>query len=226
MADGAAANTTNTPDHQSQGQNQSQDKDQQPNPLSAVAQMAYDRYGVLDPVKLDLMVRGIFISREDAAALPNRITPDGRPEPNHLHASHHSRPPRSSSSATSHRPRHAAAVVGGRRPAAAAVAAGAGIVKGLGNGGGAGVPVRLRSRGASAPATVSPASSSSSSSAGSRGGATDISAVPSDHEKWGEGEIAMIIRMRAERVAFRYIAVRHSSKVPNRPGSSFTFFFW
>ncbi|KAI3390684.1 hypothetical protein diail_8880, partial [Diaporthe ilicicola] len=49
-------------------------------PLSVIARQAYDRYGILDPIKLDLMIRGIFISREEAATLPHRITTDHSPD--------------------------------------------------------------------------------------------------------------------------------------------------
>jgi hypothetical protein len=123
-----------------------------PRPLSAVAQKAYDRYGVLDPVKLDLMIRGIFITREDAAALPSRITADGCPDLNSVHSSHYQRLPRSQAA-----------------------------------------------RGAAVAAGLSAASSAR---------CIDISANPSDHEKWLEGEVEILIRMRAENVGFKFIAVR------------------
>lgn len=98
------------------------------------------------------MVRGIFITREDAAALPNRITAEGYPESNTVHSSHHQRPPRS----------HATAW---------------------------GTPVT-----GGAPSAASSAR-------------TDISAIPSNHEKWTEGEIELLINLRAEKVGFKYIAV-------------------
>lgn len=98
------------------------------------------------------MVRGIFITREDAAALPHRITAEGYPESNTVHSSHHQRPPRS----------HAVAW---------------------------GTPVA-----GAAPSVASSAH-------------TNISAIPSNHEKWTDGEIELLINLRAEKVGFRYIAV-------------------
>ncbi|POS79493.1 hypothetical protein DHEL01_v202115 [Diaporthe helianthi] len=201
------ANAANIPNHQNQTTQPLPHP--LPQPLHSVAQQAYDRYGVLDPIKLDLMIRGIFITREYAATLPSRITSDGYPELNPVHASHHSRPPRVSSG---HHPRAAAGggvVKGPRRRA----------VGGGGDGAGAGrarkqererQPERevVLTRELSAAVTVS----SSSSPSGRSSGGTDISAVPSDHEKWGEEEVEMIIRMRAERVGFRYIAERFPSK--------------
>lgn len=99
------------------------------------------------------MVRGIFITREDAAALPHRITAEGYPESNTVHSSHHQRLPRS----------HATAC---------------------------GTPVT-----GAAPSAASSARS------------TDISAIPSNHEKWTDGEIELLINLRAEKVGFKYIAV-------------------
>lgn len=136
---------------------------QKPQPLSAVAQQAYDRYGVLDPIRLDLMVRGIFITREEAAALPHRITPDGCTAVKTV-GSHQQRPPVS----------HTAPRQG---------------------------PVAPTVPGASVAARATPSVASSAR--------TDISAIPSDHEKWTGGETALLIKLRAERVGFRHIAVRH-----------------
>lgn len=56
-------------------------------------------------------------------------------------------------------------------------------------------------------------------SSGGRSGATDVSAVPSDREKWGEREIEMIIRMKAERVKFQYIAVRPILRTHRSPST-------
>lgn len=155
------------------GHGHAHDADHQPKPrpLSAIAQQAYDRYGVLDPIKLDLMVRGIFITREDAAALPHRITPDGCPEvkATTVAASHSQR---SSASHTAAGPR--------KSPVTPTV------------------PHRAAK---AAAARVTPSVASSSAR-------TDISAVPSDHEKWNETETALLIKLRAESLGFRYIAVR------------------
>ncbi|KAG6358352.1 hypothetical protein INS49_014236 [Diaporthe citri] len=140
--------------------------DQKAQPLSAIAQQAYDRYGVLDPIKLDLMIRGIFITREDAAALPHRITTDGCAEVK-AGGSHYQRPCKS----------HAA-------PRLAPV-----------------TPTRARtSRAARAPSVVSSSAR------------TDVSAIPSDHEKWTEGEIKLLIKLRSERIGFRDIADHFPSK--------------
>ncbi|ROW00153.1 hypothetical protein VSDG_03585 [Cytospora chrysosperma] len=42
--------------------------------LSAVARNAYDKYGRLDLNRVQLLVRGFYLSQEEAAALPSRIT--------------------------------------------------------------------------------------------------------------------------------------------------------
>lgn len=137
---------------------------QKPQPLSAIAQQAYDRYGVLDPIKLDLMVRGIFITREDAAALPHRITPDGCAE-GKTSVCHYQR-----ASITSNAPARQA------------------------------LTTPTMPRGFQVTAAPSVASSSSPRA--------DISAIPSDHEKWCESETRLLIKLRAERVGFKYIVVR------------------
>lgn len=152
----------------------SSDTDQQkPQPLSAIAQQAYDRYGVLDPIKLDLMVRGIFITREDAAALPHRITTDGCAEVK-AGGSHYQRP-----------------CVSQAAPRLATV-----------------TPTKARtSRATRAPSVVSSSTR------------TDISAIPSDHEKWAESEIKLLIKLRSEMIGFRDIAVRPdpSAGILSRP---------
>ncbi|KAI7776587.1 hypothetical protein LA080_004792 [Diaporthe eres] len=135
--------------------------DQKAQPLSAIAQQAYDRYGVLDPIKLDLMIRGIFITREDAAALPHRITTDGCAEVK-SGGSHYQRPCMSQAA-----------------PRLATV-----------------TPPKAR---ATHQATRAPSVVSSSAR-------TDISAIPSDHEKWTESEIKLLIKLRSERIGFRDIA--------------------
>lgn len=144
---------------------------QKPQPLSAIAQQAYDRYGVLDPIKLDLMVRGIFITREDAAALPHRITPDGCAE-GKTSVCHYQR-----ASITSNAPARQA-ITNPTVPRASHVAA-------------------------------APSVGASSSSP-----RTEISAIPSDHEKWSESETRLLIRLRAERVGFKYIVVRYNPPPP------------
>ncbi|KAK7700962.1 hypothetical protein SLS64_010556 [Diaporthe eres] len=135
--------------------------DQKAQPLSTIAQQAYDRYGVLDPIKLDLMIRGIFITREDAAALPHRITTDGCAEVKTA-GSHSQRPCKPQTAA----------------PCLATV-----------------TPTKARAT----QATRAPSVVSSSAR-------TDISAIPSDHEKWTESEIKLLIKLRSERIGFRDIA--------------------
>lgn len=114
------------------------------------------------------MIRGIFITREDAAALPHSITPDGCAEAK-TGGSHYQR---TSMSQTA--------------PRLAPVA----------------LPTVARTSPVARPAPVTRASSVVSSSA-----RTDISAIPSNHEKWPEEETKLLIKMRAERIGFRYIAV-------------------
>ncbi|KAJ0116702.1 hypothetical protein J7T55_009852 [Diaporthe amygdali] len=146
------------------------DGDQQkPKAISAVAQQAYDRYGFLDPIKLDLMTRGIFITREEAATLPNRITTEICPEARIADIPRH----RPSKSRAAHR-----------------------------------TPVTPVTR--ATPLTQASSATRASSVASSA--RADISAVPSDHEKWTESDTKLIIKLRAERVGFRQIADRFPSK--------------
>ncbi|KAL1852894.1 hypothetical protein Daus18300_011976 [Diaporthe australafricana] len=137
--------------HNGEGDGDGDEKKQQP--LSAVAREAYDRYGLLDPIKLDLMIRGIFISREEAAALPHKIITDHSPD-HRITKTPHCRPSRS----------HAA----------------------------------LPARATPAPRAYPVA----------RPARNDVSAVPSDYEKWTENEIMLVIKLRAEAVGFRLIANR------------------
>lgn len=154
-----------------------------PRPLSAIAQQAYDRYGVIDHARLDLMVRGIFITREDAARLPHRITPDGCPDVR-TGVSHHQR---ASMGGISTAPAPRPAGGGGDNPEGASAAATAAAVR------------------AAAAKPRAPSSARASPSAR----ATGVSAVPSSHEKWTEGEVRLLIGLRAENVGFRFIAVGH-----------------
>lgn len=117
------------------------------------------------------MVRGIFITREDAAALPHRITPDGCAE-GKTSVSHYQRPSMSNSA-----PRRLAPVT----------------------------PTKVAARATLSVMTRAP------SVAGSSSARTDISAVPSDHEKWAESEVRLLIKLRAERVAFKDIVVKSCS---------------
>lgn len=152
-----------------------------PRPLSAIAQQAYDRYGVIDQARLDLMVRGFFITREDAARLPHRITPDGCPDVR-TGVSHYQR----------------ASMCGN-------------TISSTGVGGSSNNPV-----GASAAASLATAAAAraaakprapSSMRALPSARATGVSAVPSSHEKWTEGEVRLLIGLRAENVGFKFIAV-------------------
>lgn len=147
------------------GRTSNNSDDQKAQPLSAIAQQAYDRYGVLDPIKLDLMIRGIFITREDAAALPHSITSDGCAEAK-AGGSHYQRPSMSQTA-----PRLAPAT-----------------------------PTKARAPRA-ARATREPSAASSSAR-------TDVSAVPSNHEKWNESDVRLLIKLRSEKIGFRDIAVR------------------
>ncbi|KUI59531.1 hypothetical protein VP1G_06719 [Cytospora mali] len=63
------------PQEQQQEQQQQQQQQQQ---LSPVARRAYDEYGRLDPNRVQLLTRGLFLSREEAADLPTRIEVEGR----------------------------------------------------------------------------------------------------------------------------------------------------
>lgn len=112
------------------------------------------------------MVRGIFITREDAAALPHRITPDGCAE-GKTSVCHYQR-----ASITSNAPARQQALTTPTVPRASQV-------------------------------TAAPSAASSSSPR------TEISAIPSDHEKWSESETRLLIKLRAERVGFKYIVVRY-----------------
>jgi hypothetical protein len=156
-------------------QQQPKPPQQQQQPLSIIAQKAYDRYGVLDHCTLDLLVRGFFITREDAAALPGRITPDGRPEVSPLHSSHYERAPRSH---VDH-----------------------------GGGGGPGTVAHVTPRRTSLP-SASVSAPAARASRGRQHSYDDISAMSwSDHSKWSDSETALIIKMRAERIHFKFIAV-------------------
>lgn len=157
-----------------------------PRPLSAIAQQAYDRYGVIDHARLDLMIRGFFISCEDAALLPHRITPDGCPDVR-IGVSHHQRPSMcggiSSSSITG---------VGGVSSNAVGPPGGAAATA---------LATAAAARAAAKPRAPSSVRASSSARA------TGVSALPSSHEKWTEGEVRLLIGLRAENVGFRFIAV-------------------
>lgn len=150
--------------------------DQKAQPLSAIAQQAYDRYGVLDPIKLDLMIRGIFITREDAAALPHRITADGCAEVK-AGGSHYQRPSMSQTAA--------------RAPVI--------------------TPTKV-ARASSRATTRAP-------SVASLAGRTDISAIPSDREKWTEVETRLVIYLRAKQMGFQDIAVSFDQSGTPPPGS-------
>ncbi|KAG8158134.1 hypothetical protein KVR01_011895 [Diaporthe batatas] len=186
----ANTNTNTTIANHPNGANWAQ-QNAQPQPLPPVALAAYDRYGVLDPVKVDLMVRGIFITREYAAALPHRITPDGRPEPSGLYGTHHSRAPRAAGSSPLPPP--------GRRRPAARPAAGVGRAQ------------AVRDEEASG-AVVGSAGVGRRRSVSAGVGGVDGGEGPSDHEKWAEDEVEYIVRMRAQRVGFRQIAARFPNK--------------
>lgn len=166
--DAFSSSPTSSPTADHRNNSNTTTQQQKPQPLSAIAQQAYDRYGVLDPIKLDLMVRGIFITREDAAALPHRITPDGCAE-GKTSVCHYQR-----ASITSNAPARQQALTS--------------------------TPTVPRASQVTAAPSVGAFSSSPR---------TDISAIPSDHEKWSESETRLLIKLRAERVGFKYIVVRH-----------------
>ncbi|KUI72273.1 hypothetical protein VM1G_07508 [Cytospora mali] len=67
--------TATSNQEQSAPQEQEQEQEQQ---LSPVPRRAYDKYGRLDLNRVQLLTRGLFLSREEAAALPTRIEVGGK----------------------------------------------------------------------------------------------------------------------------------------------------